>query len=159
MLYSVHKVLIIFWEPMMTSSNGNIFRVTSHLPGNSSVTGEFPAQRPVTQSFDVLFDLRLNQLLSKQWKRQWFETPSLSLWRHCNAPHMWISCITVITHRFLKLYALQVANLNSDIWLKINLGNCFVNAENTSQVSWHFFQCRRENNHYRIVILLLQFLK
>ena len=27
--------------------------------GNSSVTGEFPAQRPVTRIFDVFFDLRL----------------------------------------------------------------------------------------------------
>ena len=27
---------------------------------NSPVTGEFPAQRPVTRSFDVFFDLRLN---------------------------------------------------------------------------------------------------
>ena len=27
--------------------------------GNSPVTGEFPAQRPVTQSIDVFFDLRL----------------------------------------------------------------------------------------------------
>ena len=26
--------------------------------GNSSVTGEIPAQRPVTRSFDVFFDLR-----------------------------------------------------------------------------------------------------
>ena len=29
--------------------------------GNSPVPGEFPAQRPVTQSFDVFFDLRLNR--------------------------------------------------------------------------------------------------
>ena len=29
--------------------------------GNSSVTGKFPSQRPVTQSFDVFFDLRLNK--------------------------------------------------------------------------------------------------
>ena len=35
-------------------------------------------------SFDVLFDLRLNQLLSKQWRRWWFETPSSPLWRHSN---------------------------------------------------------------------------
>ena len=28
--------------------------------GNSPVPGEFPAQRPVTQSFDIFFDLRLN---------------------------------------------------------------------------------------------------
>ena len=33
--------------------------------GNSPVTGEFPAQRPVTRSFDVFFDLRLNKHLSK----------------------------------------------------------------------------------------------
>ena len=32
---------------------------------NSPVTGEFPAQRPVTRSFDVFFDLRLNKRLSK----------------------------------------------------------------------------------------------
>ena len=29
--------------------------------GNSPVTGEFPAQRPVTRNFDVFFDLQLNQ--------------------------------------------------------------------------------------------------
>ena len=28
--------------------------------GNSPVPGDFPAQRPVTRSFDVFFDLRLN---------------------------------------------------------------------------------------------------
>ena len=28
--------------------------------GNSPVPGEFPAQRPVTRSFDVFFDLRIN---------------------------------------------------------------------------------------------------
>ena len=43
---------------MMTSSNGNILRVTGHLCGNSPVPGEFPTQRPVTRSFDVFFDLR-----------------------------------------------------------------------------------------------------
>ena len=29
--------------------------------GNSPVPGEFSAQRPVTQSFDVFFELRLNK--------------------------------------------------------------------------------------------------
>ena len=53
--------------------------------GNSPVPGEFPAQRPVTRSFDVFFDLRLNKQLSKQWWGWWFETPSRPLWRHCNA--------------------------------------------------------------------------
>ena len=46
--------------------------------GNSPVAGEFPAQRPVTRSFDVFFHLRLN-------KRFWLlETPLCPLWRHCN---------------------------------------------------------------------------
>ena len=36
----------------------NIFRVTALCEGNSPATGEFPSQRPVTRSFDVLFDMR-----------------------------------------------------------------------------------------------------
>ena len=44
--------------------------------GNSPVPGEFPAQRPVTQSFDVFFDLRLNKRLSKQSYGWWYETLS-----------------------------------------------------------------------------------
>ena len=51
---------------------------------NSPVAGEFPAQRPVTRSFDVFFDLRLNSWLSKQWWGWWFETQSRPLWRQCN---------------------------------------------------------------------------
>ena len=34
--------------------------------GNSPVTGEFLAQRPVTQCFNVFFDLRLNKRLNKK---------------------------------------------------------------------------------------------
>ena len=52
--------------------------------GNSPVTGEFPSQRPVTRSFDMFFDLRLNNRLSKQSWGWWFETPARSLWRNCN---------------------------------------------------------------------------
>ena len=51
---------------------------------NSPVTGEFPAQRPATRSFDVFFDLHLNKRLSKQSWGWWFETPLHPLWRHCN---------------------------------------------------------------------------
>ena len=54
------------WQHMMTSSNGNIFRVTGRLCGEFAGPGEFPTQRPVTRSFDVFFDLRLNKRLSKQ---------------------------------------------------------------------------------------------
>ena len=52
--------------------------------GNSPVIGEFPAQRPVTRSFDVFFDLRPNKRLSKQSWGWWFEMSSCPLWRHSN---------------------------------------------------------------------------
>ena len=53
----------------------NIFRVTGHL----LVPSEFPAQRPVTRSFDVFFDLRLNKRLSKQSWGWWFDKLSRPL--------------------------------------------------------------------------------
>ena len=60
------------------------FRVTGQLCGEFAGPGEFPAQRPMTRSFDVFFDMRLNKRSSKQPWGWWFETPSWSLWRHCN---------------------------------------------------------------------------
>ena len=62
--------------------------------GNSPVTGEFPAQRPVTRTIDVSFDLRLNIQLSKQSRGWWFETPSRPLWRRCN-----VSCVLTLSLR------------------------------------------------------------
>ena len=85
----------------MWSVDRSHFRMTSHLSwwrhqmetfsallaicaGNSPVPGEFPAQRPMTRSFGVFFDLRLNKRLSKHSYGWWFETLSCPLWRHCN---------------------------------------------------------------------------
>ena len=75
---------IRFSFAMMTSSNGNIFRATGPLCGEFTGSGEFHTQRPVTRSFGVFFDLRLNKRLSKQLWGWWFETPAWSLWRHRN---------------------------------------------------------------------------
>ena len=74
---------------MMTSSNGNIIRVTGPLCGEFTGPGEFPTQRPVTRSFDVFFDVRLNKRLSKHSSGWWFETLSWSLWRHHNDLKPW----------------------------------------------------------------------
>ena len=91
-LQSVRLVMLWFRENdgpfsnkfvMMTSSNGNIFRVIGPLCGDSTVAGEFPAPRPVARSFDVFVDLRLNKRLSKHSRRWWFVTPLLLLRRHC----------------------------------------------------------------------------
>ena len=69
---------------MMMSSNGNISALLSFCEGNSPVTGQFTSQRPVTRSFGVFFDLRLNKRLSKPSRRRWFEMPVCPIWRHCN---------------------------------------------------------------------------
>ena len=37
-----------------------------------------------TRSFDIFFRLCLNKRLSKQSRCWWFDTPSRSLWRHCD---------------------------------------------------------------------------
>ena len=76
-----HNSILSWWRHQMEKFS----TLLALCAGNSPVTGEFPSQRPVTQSFDVFFELRLNRLLSKQSRRSWFETPSRSLWRHHNA--------------------------------------------------------------------------
>ena len=94
---------------------------------NSPVTGEFPPQKPVTRSFDVFFDLRLNQRLSKQSWGWWFETPSRLLWRHCNAPAVyWLNRSYVSTAISLKSFSLHVIcwrYTNSYRPLRMHLGN------------------------------------
>ena len=56
-----------------------------HFPRNwPLVPGIHRPQRQVTLSFDVFFDLLLNELLSKLWRDWWFETPSRPLWLYCN---------------------------------------------------------------------------
>ena len=68
--------------------------------GNSPVPGEFPAQRQVTRSIGVFFDLRLITRLSKQSRGWWYETPLQPLWRQCSelnmrvGIHFGLFCIT-----------------------------------------------------------------
>ena len=88
---------------MMTSSNGNILRLLGICAGNSPVTGEFPAQRPMTRSFDVFFDLPLNKQLSKQSWGWWFETPSRPSWRHYTVLQVFGKCST-------RLYGTVIVN-------------------------------------------------
>ena len=77
--------LLIFIEYSLWRHQMETFSVLLALgAGKSPVTSEFPAQRPVTWSFDVFFYLRLNKRLSKQSWGRWFETPLRPLWRHCN---------------------------------------------------------------------------
>ena len=93
--------LSLVTDSMMTSSNGNIFRVTGPLCGEFTGPSEVPTQRPVSRSFDVFFDLRLSG-----W---WFETPSWSLWRQCNVT---LSCHRCSIHSFyMHNYTLSTCKL------------------------------------------------
>ena len=78
---TVPCLILSWWRHQMATFSALLARCAR----NSPVTGEFSAQRPMTWSFDVFFDLSLNNRLSKQSWGWWFEMPLHSLWRHCNA--------------------------------------------------------------------------
>ena len=68
---------IIFTSPWWRHQMETFSELLANCVGNLPVTGEFPTQRPVTRSFDVFFDPRLNKRLNKQ-------SLSRPSWRHCN---------------------------------------------------------------------------
>ena len=114
-----------------------LFRVTGPLCGEFTGPAEFPAQRPVTRSFDAFFDLRLNKRFSKQPWGWWFETPSWSLWRHCNVKPYFSYCCCVsglacITYSS-KLYIIQkhiarltLVNISNMPWYVSIYHACFL---------------------------------
>ena len=63
------------------------------------VRGIRRSQRPVARGFDVFFNLCLYKPLNKQSRRWWFETPSRSLWRHCNEREI-ECCETLLTDQY-----------------------------------------------------------
>ena len=71
--------------------------------GNSSVTGEFPAQRPVTRSFDVFFDRRLNKRLSAL---------AMEILQSCTKPSIWW-CSSITVYGVISI-----------IWLNVNKQMC-----------------------------------
>ena len=91
--------------------------------GNSPVPGEFSAQRPVTQRFDVFFDLRLNKRLSKHSWGWWFETLSCPLWCHCN-----------------DLFS-DISSLSTIIWVKLCMTFIIrfcINSLTSGKFEWNF---------------------
>ena len=135
---------------MMTSSNGNIFRVTGPLCGEFTGPGEFPTQRPVTRSFDVFFDLRLNKKLSKQSWGWWFETLSDPLLRQRDVMFMATLCVewNDDTNRIVNDHfcCLHLSNLIISKWYTVSqitqLMSChyiiYINAIFNGVWSWRF---------------------
>ena len=115
--------------------------------GNSPVTSVFPSPSPVTQSFDVSFDLHLNKPLSKQSWGWWFETPSRPLWHHCNAiydslgnmPYTQYTKVSLITQKVswsftdaqLVFSSYICMPLKSSLWIFICSTEFFFLRQNT----------------------------
>ena len=125
--------------------------------GNSPVPGEFPTQRPVTRSFDVFFDLCLNQRLSKESWGWWFETLSCRLWRHC------INDCTSASdfHKIDRNQTIQYPNKSTILstihgacsrlsliflWVNISSKQLSLNAMRISSCSFLFFRCEGKKN-------------
>ena len=115
---------------VMTSTNGKIFPVTGFLWGEFTGHRWIPFTKArATQSFDVFFDLRLNKWLSKQSRRRWFETPSRSLWRHCNVKLLalsgslkWENCNIIFAPRDLCIgLTFSPSNLYGVLYCRIEL--------------------------------------
>ena len=81
--------------------------------GNPPVTDGFPSHRPVAQSFDIFFSVRLNKRLSRPSRFWLFQTPSRSLWRHCNC----IPKHTPIGKLLISVTVLYRPNLLTFLWV------------------------------------------
>ena len=121
--------------------------------GNSPVSGEFLAQRPVVRNFDVFFDLHLNKRLSKQWRGWWFETPWRPLWRHCNGSIA--RCLLIVGSLYTnwyRLYATKTSveyNVEKSIQIDIYILERHLISQ-TLSLSW--FKKRWENVPLNVVI-------
>ena len=132
--YSMREARImcsVWWRHQMETFSA----LLAICAGNSPVTGEFPAKRPVTQSFDVFFDLRLNKRLNKQSWGWWFETPSC----HCDVtlmvtndrlqfdtaePVLWINATpSRLTTPFISFYVKCLRHGGACIYASMNQVN------------------------------------
>ena len=105
---------------MKTSSMETFSTLLALCAGNSPVTGDFLSQMPVTRCFDIFFDMCMNKRFSKQSRRWWFETPSRSLWRHCNENDVDVASHAsrvsmVVADEWIPNWRQGIYNLN-DIW-------------------------------------------
>ena len=100
-----HRI-VIWWRHQMETFSA----LLAICAGNSLVTREFTSQRPVTRTFDVFFDLRLNKRLSKQSWGWWVEMPSRPLWRHSNVLSF-LSLHWLFTQSFIQMQIKKIAKL------------------------------------------------
>ena len=115
---------ISWWRHQMETFSA----LLANYAGNSPVSGDFPAQRPATRSFDVFFDQRPNKRLSKQSWGWWFETHPPPLWRDSNVPMSF--------SRWMLIY----------VWFVISDMTIFTGDFQSSNCSWN----HRWQYHHRL---------
>ena len=69
---------------VMTSSNGNIFRVTGPLWGESTGHQWIPLIKVSDAELSSFLWSEPQQTVEQTMETRWFDTPWRSLWRHCN---------------------------------------------------------------------------
>ena len=121
---SCHPLYKIWWRHQMETFSA----LLAICAGNSPVTGEFPAQRPVTRSIDVFFDLHLNKRLNNQSWGWWFETLSRPWWHHHNVKET----VPVIWNFWLKVH--RDISINDDC-----IGTCHQNIIMLFRVSGRIY--------------------
>ena len=130
------RALMPWWRHQMETFSA----LLAICAGYSPVPGEFPTQRPVTQSFDVYFDLHPNKRLSKQWWGWRFETQSCLLWSHRNA-------FSVVNQKkLLKTFQYR--------WIKTMIFSWFINRQ-TTMFPWIVHKIQSTKMHKKGISVLI----
>ena len=82
-VYAWYRVILFRKLRHATHTHDDVIK-WKHVPRNWPFGRGIPRTKPLTRSFDVFVDLRLNKRLGKQSWGWWFEMPWRALWRHCN---------------------------------------------------------------------------
>ena len=100
---SLPMLLPAWWRHQMETFS----TLLAFCAGNSLVNSEFLSQRPVTQSFDVFFDLRLYKWSSKQLRHRSLETHhthyEVIVMRGCvsmQQGHLFLQHISILPHLY-----------------------------------------------------------
>ena len=124
MLHWVLFAIFSFFQPyeyslnILTSSNGNIFRANGSL-WEESTGDRWIFLTKATDAKLLCFLLSAPEQMIEQSRRRWFETPSRSLWRHCNEAWQFKGYFYKITTPFKGID--DVASFELFIWERFHV--------------------------------------
>ena len=96
--------------------------------GNSPVTGEFPPQRPVTQSFDVFFDLHSDEWFPGWMVPGWKIVPCVRKCKACNKKIRVLMFITTQTAKIQNNHSKKLAHYSG--CHHYSLSECIIQMRN-----------------------------